>query len=325
MKKIVVLDGYALNPGDLSWKAFESLGELTIYSRTSLTDTNEIVSRIGTAEIALTNKTPLNADVIAAAPNLTYIGVLATGYNNIDCQTAKNKNITVTNVPAYSTDAVAQFTFALLLETVSHVGTHNQAVHAGEWQESGDFSFRKQPLMELAGKTLGLIGCGQIAQATAKIAMAFGMKVIYYNHRSKRALTGMHQCSLHEVYQQSDVLSLHIPQTRDTTGFISAEALQMMKPGAILVNTARGGLIDEEAVAKALMSGKLRAFAADVAINEPISVNSPLLLSPNCYLTPHIAWAPVETRQRLMGIAYENLICYINGNPQNVVNEMVCR
>lgn len=318
--KIVVLDGYALNPGDLSWHGFEELGEVTVYDRTSYTDTQEIIERIGDAEAILTNKTPITADVLKACPQLTYIGVLATGYNVVDLAAAKEQGITVTNIPSYSTNAVAQATFALLLEVTNQVGHHNRSVHQGDWQTSKDFSYWQTPLMELAGKTIGLIGYGAIAQAVATIAHAFQLKVIYFNHRPKPAQADWaKQVSLAELYQEADIISLHVPQFPETEKMIDRTALAQMKSSAILINTARGGLIDEAAVAEALQTGQIAALAADVVSKEPIAADNPLLQAPNCYLTPHIAWAPVETRRRLMGIAVANLSGFKAGTPQNVV------
>lgn len=318
--KIVVLDGYALNPGDLSWQGFEELGEVTVYDRTSYTDKQEIIERIGDAEAILTNKTPITADVLKACPQLTYIGVLATGYNVVDLAAAKEQGITVTNIPSYSTNAVAQATFALLLEVTNQVGHHNRSVHQGDWQTSKDFSYWQTPLMELAGKTIGLIGYGAIAQAVATIAHAFQLKVIYFNHRPKPAQADWaKQVSLTELYQEADIISLHVPQFPETEKMIDRTALAQMKSSAILINTARGGLIDEAAVAEALQTGQIAALAADVVSKEPIAADNPLLQAPNCYLTPHIAWAPVETRRRLMGIAVANLSGFKAGTPQNVV------
>lgn len=318
--KIVVLDGYALNPGDLAWQGFEELGEVTVYDRTSYTDKQEIIERIGDAEAILTNKTPITADVLKACPQLTYIGVLATGYNVVDLAAAKEQGITVTNIPSYSTNAVAQATFALLLEVTNQVGHHNRSVHQGDWQTSKDFSYWQTPLMELAGKTIGLIGYGAIAQAVATIAHAFQLKVIYFNHRPKPAQADWaKQVSLAELYQEADIISLHVPQFPETEKMIDRTALAQMKSSAILINTARGGLIDEAAVAEALKTGQIAALAADVVSKEPIAADNPLLQTPNCYLTPHIAWAPVETRRRLMGIAVANLSGFKAGTPQNVV------
>lgn len=319
--KIVVLDGYALNPGDLDWHKMEELGDLTVYERTSYTDNTEIITRIGDATAVFTNKTPLSKEVLQACPRLTYIGVLATGYNVVDLKAAKEQGITVTNIPSYSTNAVAQATFALLLEVTNQVGHHNQSVHQGDWQQSKDFSYWQTPLTELAGKTLGLIGYGAIAQAVAMIAHAFQMEVIYYNHRPKAPQAEWtKQVTLDTLYQEADIISLHVPQFPETEGMIDQAALAQMKDTAILINTARGGLLDESAVAQALTDGKIAALAADVVSKEPIAADNPLLQAPNCYLTPHIAWAPIETRKRLMEIAVGNLTAFIHKTPRNVVS-----
>lgn len=320
--KIVNLDSYALNPGDLDWSPLKELGDCTFYDRTPVNDDNEILKRIGDAEIVLTNKTPLDEHVISTAPNLKYIGVTATGYNVIDTEAATKANIPVTNIPTYGTDAVAQFTFALLLEITSHVGLHNQLVHDGRWSSNPDFTFWAKPLMELQGKTLGLIGFGSIAKKVAEIGHAFSMNIIFYNHRPKTDLPNyVKQVSLEELYQQSDIISLHVPQTPETTEMINQEAISQMKDGVILINTARGGLISEKNVADALNVGKIAAAGVDVVQKEPISADSPLLSAKNCYITPHIAWAPRETRNRLLGIVVDNLQAFLNGEKLNVVNQ----
>lgn len=319
--KIVNLDSYALNPGDLDWSPLKELGDCTFYDRTPVNDDNEILKRIGDAEIVLTNKTPLDEHVISTAPNLKYIGVTATGYNVIDTEAATKANIPVTNIPTYGTDAVAQFTFALLLEITSHVGLHNQLVHDGRWSSNPDFTFWVKPLMELQGKTLGLIGFGSIAKKVAEIGHAFSMNIIFYNHRPKKDLPNyVKQVDLEELYQQSDIISLHVPQTPETTEMIDQEAISQMKDGVILINTARGGLISEKDVADALNGGKIAAAGVDVVQKEPIPADSPLLSAKNCYITPHIAWAPRETRNRLLGIVVDNLQAFLNGEKLNVVN-----
>ena len=319
--KIVNLDSYALNPGDLDWSPLKELGDCTFYDRTPVNDDNEILKRIGDAEIVLTNKTPLDEHVISTAPNLKYIGVTATGYNVIDTEAATKANIPVTNIPTYGTDAVAQFTFALLLEITSHVGLHNQLVHDGRWSSNPDFTFWAKPLMELQGKTLGLIGFGSIAKKVAEIGHAFSMNIIFYNHRPKKDLPNyVKQVDLEELYQQSDIISLHVPQTPETTEMIDQEAISQMKDGVILINTARGGLISEKDVADALNGGKIAAAGVDVVQKEPIPADSPLLSAKNCYITPHIAWAPRETRNRLLGIVVDNLQAFLNGKKLNVVN-----
>lgn len=320
--KIVVLDGYALNPGDLDWQGFEAFGEVTVYDRTSFTDKQEIIDRIGEAEAILTNKTPIDEEILSAVPKLKYIGVVATGYNVVDVAAARKRNIPVTNIPSYGTDAVAQFTFALLLEIANQVGVHNASVQQGEWQRSTDFTYQKTPLMELRGKTIGLIGYGEIAQATATIAHAFNMKVIYWNHRPKKAQEDWaKQVSIEEIYQQADIISLHVPQTSETEKMINQKTIARMKEGVILLNTARGGLLDEAAVADALNRGQIFAAGVDVVSKEPMTKDNPLMSAKNCIITPHIAWRPLETRERLMGIAVDNFAAYLAGKEKNVVNK----
>ena len=311
--KIVVLDGYALNPGDLSWEPLKALGETEIYEYTAPED---VVSRIAGADIAVTNKTVLGAKEMDAAPGLRYIGVLATGYNVVDLAEAKRRGIAVTNVPAYSTAAVAQHVFALLLEICQRVGHHNHEVHSGRWAANRDFCFWDYPLIELNGKTMGIVGYGQIGQATARIARAFGMRVLVYS----RHATGEEFVPLDTLLAQSDVVSLHCPLTEQNAGMIGREALSKMKRGAILINTARGPLVDEAALRDALLSGHLMAAAMDVVSREPILASNPLLGLDNCIITPHIAWACKESRQRLMDIATENVRRFIAGDPVNVVN-----
>ncbi len=311
--KIVVLDGYASNPGDLSWEALEQMGELTVYERTK---SEELHERIRDAQIILLNKTPMNAAAFEAAPKLKLISVLATGYNIIDLEAAKAHGVRVCNAGSYSTNAVAQMTFALLLEATQQVGSHDAAVKAGQWSESKDFCFWNRPLMELAGKTMGLVGFGAIAQQVAKVAEAFGMRVLYttrHKHEDPRYV------SLDTLLEQSDVVSLHCPQTAENLKMINPNSLSKMKDGAILINTARGGLVDEEAVYMALEQGKLAYYAADVVSQEPIRQDNPLLKAKNCCLTPHIAWAPKETRQRLHSINEENVRAFLSGSPQNVI------
>lgn len=319
--KIVVLDGHALNPGDLTWAGFEKFGEVTVYDRTSYTDKKEIVERIGQAEVVLTNKIPIDEEILAQTPQVNYIGVTATGFNIIELAATKKHGVTVTNIPAYGTDAVAQFTFALLLELTSQVGLHSASVHEGDWQTSPDFTYWKTPLMELAGKTIGLIGYGAIAQAVAEIAHAFKLNVIYYNHRAKTPQAKWaKQVTLAELYAQADIVSLHVPQTKETTGMIDEAAIVQMKAGVLLLNTARGGLLNEAAVAQALNTGKIAGAGLDVVAKEPIAADNPLLTAKNCFLTPHIAWAPVETRSRLLQIAVDNLASYLQGETKNVVS-----
>lgn len=313
--KIVIMDGHALNPGDLSWDFLKEFGTVTYYDRTigqALT-----IERIGDADIILLNKTPITDSILAACPNLKLICILATGYNVVDCGAAARRGIPVCNVPGYGTDSVAQFTFALLLELCCHVGLHSQSVHAGEWTTSPDFCYWKTPQMELAGKTMGIIGFGSIGRAVGKIAEALGMRVLAYS-RNRRGEANY--VDLHTLLAQSDVVSLHCPLFPETKHIINADALTLMKDGAILLNTARGPLIDEAAVADALRSGKMRGAAMDVVDNEPIPADSPLLSAPNCIITPHMAWAPIEARQRILDITAENIRGFLEGRPTNVVN-----
>ncbi len=317
--KIVVLDGYTLNPGDLSWTELEKLGACTCYDRTP---PENIVERIGDAAIAFTNKTPLTRDILQQCPALRYVGVLATGYNVVDVAAAKEQGIIVTNIPTYGTSAVAQYVFALLLEICHHVGAHHEAVQAGEWAQRGDFSFWNYPLIELKDKTMGIIGFGRIGQVTAQIANAFGMKVLAYdNYRKKELETDvLRYAELDEIYASADVISLHCPLFDSTRGMINKASLAKMKPGVIIINTSRGPLIVEEDLAEALANGQVFAAALDVVATEPIEADSPLLSAPNCIITPHIAWAPKESRERLLGIAVDNLSAFLAGSPVNVVN-----
>lgn len=315
--KIVVLEGYASNPGDLSWEEFAALGELTVYDRTA---PEEILPRIRDAQIVLINKTRLTAELLAQCPYLRMIGVMATGYNVVDIDAAKRLGITVCNVPGYSTMAVAQMTFALLLEMTQQVGLHNSSVRAGRWTQALDFCYWDAPLTELDGKTMGLIGYGAIGQAVGRIAQAFGLRLLVTARHERPVPEGARLVSAEELLREADIVSLHCPQTAENLHMIDAAALESMKNGAILLNTARGGLIDEQAVADALKRGKLRFYGADVVSAEPIGADNPLLTAPNCYLTPHIAWAPKETRVRLHGVVLENLRAFLAGRPQNVVN-----
>lgn len=315
--KIVILDAYAANPGDLSWDEFAALGELTVYDRTAPED---VAARIGDAEVVFINKVRLTDEIFAACPNLKLVSILATGYNIVDLAAAKRRGITVCNVPGYSTRAVVQMTFALLLEICQQVGLHSGAVHAGRWQSCPDFCFWDRPLIELDGKTMGIVGYGAIGSAVGTVAQALGMKLLVTARHEKPVPEGARFVSLPELLAQSDVVSLHCPQTAENARMIDAGALAQMKDGAILINTARGGLLDEQAVADALRSGKLLAAGMDVVSAEPIRADNPLLTAPNCFLTPHIAWAPLETRRRLQTISAENLRAFLAGKPQNVVN-----
>ena len=316
--KIVVLDGYAVNPGDLSWDIIRQFGDLTVYEYTAPQDT---VSRLQGADIALTNKTILDAKVLDACPDLKLICVLATGYNVVDCADTKRRGIPVCNVPAYGTDAVAQFTFALLLELCHQVGHHSMAVHDGRWCSNRDFCFWDTPQMELAGKTMGIIGFGRIGRAVGKIAKAMGMQVIAYNRsRCPEGEAIGTYVDLETLLKTADVISLHCPLTEENAGLINQDTLSMMKDGVILLNTARGPLLDEKAVSDALSSGKLRGAAVDVVSKEPMERSNPLLTAPNCIITPHMAWAPTESRQRILNITANSIAAFLDGKPINTVN-----
>ncbi|MBR5125218.1 MAG: D-2-hydroxyacid dehydrogenase [Oscillospiraceae bacterium] len=313
--KITILDGFAVNPGDLDWNILAPYGTVTVYDRT---DSNEeSIARIGDSEIVLVNKTPLPASVIEACPSIRMIGMLATGYNIVDVDCARCHGIPVCNVPCYSTASVAQFAIALLLEICHHCGRHNVLVHEGAWTSCQDFCLWTTPQMELAGKTLGIIGYGRIGQQTARIAQALGMRVITFS-RSRNA-EGEY-VDLDTLLRESDVISLHCPLFPETSGIISRENIGKMKDGAILINTARGALLDEQAVADALAAGKLRGVAVDVTTVEPIRKENPLLSAPNCIITPHMAWTPIEARRRLLNTVRDNIRSFTEGNPQNVVN-----
>ncbi len=312
--KIVILDGHALNPGDLSWDCIKQFGDVTYYDRTP---SELVVERIGDADIILLNKVQITGEILEKCPSLKLICILATGYNVVDCTAAAKRGIPVCNVPGYSTNSVAQFVFALLLEICHQVGLHSASVHSGEWTACPDFCYWKAPQMELYGKTLGIIGYGSIGSAVANIAKALGMKVLAYSRTPKE---GADFVTLPELLAKSDVISLHCPLFPETAGMINAETIAIMKDGAILINTARGGLIDEQAVADALRSGKLYGAAVDVVNQEPINANSPLLTAPNCIITPHIAWAPLEARQRILDITTRSIQGFIDGNRVNVVN-----
>lgn len=313
--KIVILDGYTANPGDLSWKELETLGELVVYDRTCA---DETVTRAADAEVVLTNKVLITKDVIAQLPRLKYVGVLATGYNVVDIEAAHQRGIIVTNVPAYSTESVAQMVFAHLLTVTNRVEHYTIQNRADRWTNSADFSYSDTLLTELAGKTFGIVGLGNIGKRVAQIAQAFGMNVIALT--SKTILPdGIKKVELPELLAQSDVLSLHCPLTPDTHHLINADTLKQMKPTAILINTGRGPLIDDQAMADALKANRLYAFCADVLTEEPPKADNPLLGLPNAYTTPHIAWATVEARARLVQVAIGNVKAFANGKPQNVV------
>jgi glycerate dehydrogenase len=319
--KIVILDGYTENPGDLTWAEFEKLGELVVYDRTSLTDQEEVISRIGNADVAITNKTPIGREAILRRPNLKYIGVLATGYNIVDVAAAKEKNIPVCNIPTYGTAAVGQFAIGLLLEICHHIGHHDKVVHEGRWETSKDWCFWDYPLIELADKTLGIIGFGRIGQTTGKIAKAMGMKVIAHDEFPNDTGAQIAKyVSLDELFAESDVVVLHCPLFPSTQGIVNKENIAKMKDGVILINNSRGPLIVEQDLADALNSGKVFAAGLDVVSTEPIKGDNPLLKAKNCLITPHISWAPKESRQRLMDIAVDNLKAFVSGKPVNVVN-----
>ncbi|MBA4699687.1 MAG: D-2-hydroxyacid dehydrogenase [Ruminococcus sp.] len=319
--KIVVLDGYTLNPGDLNWEVLERMGDCTVYDRTSLTDTDEIIQRIGDAEIVFTNKTPLSGIVFEKCQNIQFVGVLATGYNVVEVQAARAKGVKVANIPTYGTHAVGQFAIALLLEICHHIGSHDQAVHLGRWENSKDWCFWDYPLIELAGKTMGIIGFGRIGQSTGAIAKALGMRVIAndeYETETGREIA--EYVSREELFAQSDVISLHCPLFPSTEGIINKDSIAGMKDGVIILNNSRGPLIIEADLAAALNSQKVYAAGLDVLSAEPISGDNPLLSAKNCIITPHISWAPKESRQRLMNIAMENLAAFLSGSPINLVN-----
>jgi glycerate dehydrogenase len=315
--KIVVLDGYVLNPGDLSWDGIKKLGDCTIYDRTAPELT---IERAKEAEVAITNKVVFDKYIIKSLPKLKYIGVLATGYNVVDTVAAKNAGIVVTNIPAYSTASVAQMVFSHILNFAQNVSVHSASVSSGEWANSIDFAYWKTPQTELAGKTLGIIGFGQIGQAVAKIGLALGMKVIFNNRSPKQNELKATQVDLKTLLSESDFISINCPLTPENAGFINKETIEKMKPTAFLVNTGRGPLINEQDLANALNSGKIAGAGLDVLSVEPASKSNPLPFAKNCFITPHIAWATFEARTRLMNIATENLKAFIDGNPQNVVN-----
>jgi len=319
--KIVVLDGGIENPGDLSWEELGKLGELTVYDKSALTDEEETISRLAGAEIAISNKTLITRRVIDACPELKLIALLSTGYNVVDYVYAGEKGIPVCNVPAYGTSAVAQFAIAMLLEICHRIGHHDRAVHEGKWENCGDWCFWDYPLMELSGKTLGIIGFGRIGRATGKIARALGMRVLAYGSRpTPEGLEIGEYVELDELLRQSDVISLHCPLFPETQGIINRDTIAKMKDGAILLNTSRGPLLNEGDVADALNSGKLAAAGVDVVSVEPIRGDNPLLGAKNCIITPHIAWASREARQRIMDCVVENVRAFQAGKAVNVVN-----
>lgn len=319
--KIVILDGYTENPGDLSWDALGALGELTVYDRTPVQDEAEIIRRIGDAEVVFTNKTPVSRATIDACPNMKFISMLATGYNVVDYVYAHEKGIPVTNVPSYGTAAVGQFAIALLLEICHHVAYHSETVHQGKWSQSIDWCYWDYPLIELAGKTMGIIGFGRIGRQTGKIAKAMDMNVIAYDrseHEEGRAIATY--VDLDTLLSTSDVIALHCPLFPDTQGIINKDTIAKMKDGVIILNNSRGPLVVEQDLADALNSGKVYAAGLDVVGTEPIDPSNPLLSAKNCFITPHISWAPKESRQRIMDCAVENVKAYLAGAPINVVN-----
>ncbi len=317
--RIVILDGYTVNPGDLSWEKFGSLGEVEVYDRTPA---DNVVERSLHARAILTNKTPVTDEMLAQLPDLAYIGVLATGYNVVDVAAARRRGIVVTNVPGYSTYSVAQHAIALLLELCLHIDLHSRAVHAGEWARSPDWCFTKTPLHELFGKTIGIIGHGQIGQQVGKIALALGMKVVCLNRSlaQRDSLYGETYADLPALLAQSDVVSLHCPLTQDTAGIIQASTIRLMKPGALLINTSRGPLVNEADLASALSEDRLGGAALDVLSTEPPPADNPLLQAPNCIITPHMAWATRDARDRLLQIAADNLRAFSQSRSMNIVN-----
>ncbi len=319
--KIVILDGYTENPGDLSWGELEKLGELTVYDRTPVDDTAEIIRRIGDAEVVFTNKTPIAKQTIDACPNMKFISVLATGYNVVDYVYAAQKGIPVSNVPAYGTASVAQFAIGLLLEICHHIGHHDHTVHEGKWEHSLDFCYWDYPLIELDGKTIGIIGFGRIGQAVGKIAKVIGMHVLAYSRTEQESGREIATyVDLDTLLAQSDVISLHCPLFSETEGIINKETIAKMKDGVILINNSRGQLIVEQDLADALNCGKVAAAGLDVVSTEPIRADNPLLSAKNCLITPHISWAPKESRQRIMDCSAENLRAFLDGSPIHVVN-----
>ena len=318
MAKIVVLDGYTENPGDLSWEGLSEFGELTVYDRTS---EDQIISRIGDAEYVYTNKTPISKEAMEACPNLKFIGVLATGYNVVDVKAAGDRGIAVCNVPTYGTMSVAQYSIALLLEVCHHIGHHSRTVMDGKWANSKDWCYWDYPLIELEGKSIGIIGFGRIGRQEARIANALGMKV-YANdpHPTEEGRQLAEYLELDELFAKSDIVSLHCNLTKENEGLINKSNIAKMKDGVILINNARGQLVNEQDLADALNSGKVAAAGLDVVSTEPIKADNPLLKAKNCIITPHISWAAKESRQRIMDTSVQNLRCFVAGEPQNVVN-----
>ena len=319
--KIVILDGYTENPGDLSWDGIAAFGELTVYDRTDVGDTAEIIRRIGDAEIIFTNKTPITREILDACPSVRMVSVLATGYNVVDTAAAREKGIPVTNVPAYGTASVGQFAIALLLELCHHIGHHDEAVKAGRWENAIDFCFWETPQMELDGKTMGIIGFGRIGQTTGRIAKALGMKVLANDtHETESGREIAEYVDLDTLLGASDVIALHCPLFPETQGLLNRETIGKMKDGALLINNSRGPLVVEQDLADALNSGKIAGAAVDVVSTEPIRGDNPLLTAKNCIITPHMSWGSREARRRIMDCAEENLRMFLQGTPVNVVN-----
>jgi glycerate dehydrogenase len=315
---IVVLDGYTLNPGDLTWKDLEALGRCTVYDRSA---PQEVVPRARDAEIVLTNKTELSSVTIRKLAKLKYIGVLATGYNIVDTEAAGRMNIPVTNVPTYATQSVAQLVFAHVLNLAHHIAHHSRTARSGRWTASPDFAYWDTPLIELAGLTMGIIGFGRIGRATARLALAFGMNVIFYDvAQQSDTPDGCDFVELDDVFRNSDVVSLHCPLTSETTKLINKERLELMKKTAFLINTSRGPVVDEHALADALNSERIAGAGLDVLSQEPPGADIPLLKAKNCFITPHIAWATASARKRLLKTAVDNVASFLAGSPQNVVN-----
>ncbi len=315
--KISVLDGYAANPGDLSWEGLQAMGECVVYERTA---PEQVLERAAGADAILTNKVVITAEHMEALPELRYIGVLATGYNVVDIEAAKAKGITVTNIPAYSTASVAQMVFAHILNIATQAQYHSEEVRKGRWSQSKDFCFWDTPLMELRDKKIGLVGLGHIGYTVARVAIGFGMKVYAFTSKSHFQLPPeIKRMEMDELFSECDIVSLHCPLTSDTRGLVDARRLAMMKPTAILINTGRGPLVNEDDLANALNSGKIYAAGLDVLSEEPPCADNPLLTARNCYITPHIAWATFEARQRLMQIATDNLRAFLDGKPENVI------
>lgn len=323
--KAVVLDGYTLNPGDLDWSSVKELVDVTIYDRTTYSreELQLVIELAKDAEVILTNKTPIPAEVIQELPHLKYIGMLSTGFDAVDIEAAKERGIIVTNIPTYGTDAVSQMAIALLLELCHHVGSHSDAVKRGDWANNDDWCFWNYPLIELSGKTMGIIGFGRIGQATGRIAQALGMNVLAFDQYQNKAIETetLKYVDLDELYAKSDVISLHCPLTNENKGMVNKANIEKMKDGVLIINNSRGPLINEEDLAEALNINKVGGAALDVVSTEPIKENNPLLQAKNCIITPHISWATKEARQRLLNTAINNLKMFLEGSPTNVVNK----